>query len=136
MLFISHNLAVVRYTSDIVAVMYLGRIVEMGPAEQVLTDPQHPYTRELLAAVPRRGAPLIDLSDSDTRLQAVADAEPGDPHARPRGCMFHPRCPIGPLVYPERQICVTSDPQEAAADRLHRAACHFTTEPVGVASGG
>ncbi|WP_112239713.1 ATP-binding cassette domain-containing protein [Kribbella monticola] len=55
MLFISHNLAVVRYVSDLIAVMYLGRIVEFGPADQLLTDPQHDYTRELLAAAPRRG---------------------------------------------------------------------------------
>ncbi|WBQ07525.1 ATP-binding cassette domain-containing protein [Kribbella sp. CA-293567] len=54
MLFISHNLAVVRYVSDLIAVMYLGRIVEFGPAEQILGDPQHAYTQELLAAVPRR----------------------------------------------------------------------------------
>lgn len=54
MLFISHNLAVVRYVSDLIAVMYLGRIVEFGPAQQVLGDPQHDYTKELLAAVPRR----------------------------------------------------------------------------------
>jgi peptide/nickel transport system ATP-binding protein len=54
MLFISHNLAVVRYMSDLIAVMYLGRIVEFGPAEQILGDPQHTYTQELLAAVPRR----------------------------------------------------------------------------------
>jgi peptide/nickel transport system ATP-binding protein len=55
MLFISHNLAVVRYVSDLIAVMYLGRIVEFGPAAEVLGNPQHDYTRELLAAVPRRG---------------------------------------------------------------------------------
>jgi peptide/nickel transport system ATP-binding protein len=55
MLFISHNLAVVRYVSDLIAVMYLGRIVEFGPAADVLGNPQHDYTRELLAAVPRRG---------------------------------------------------------------------------------
>jgi ABC-type glutathione transport system ATPase component len=61
MLFISHNLAVVRYVSDIVAVMYQGRIVEHGPAEAVLASPAHQYTRELLAAVPRAGAAL-DLS--------------------------------------------------------------------------
>ncbi|MBL7252909.1 ABC transporter ATP-binding protein [Paractinoplanes lichenicola] len=58
MLFISHNLAVVRYVSDIVAVMRQGRIVECGPVEQVLLDPRHEYTRELLEAVPRPGAPL------------------------------------------------------------------------------
>jgi ABC-type dipeptide/oligopeptide/nickel transport system ATPase component len=58
MLFISHNLAVVRYVSEIVAVMRQGRIVEYGPVEQVLGDPRHEYTRELLAAVPRPGVPL------------------------------------------------------------------------------
>jgi peptide/nickel transport system ATP-binding protein len=58
MLFISHNLAVVRYVSDVVAVMRQGRIVEYGPVEQVLTDPRHEYTRELLEAVPRPGVPL------------------------------------------------------------------------------
>jgi peptide/nickel transport system ATP-binding protein len=57
-LFISHNLAVVRYVSDIVAVMRQGRIVECGPVDQVLSDPRHEYTRELLAAVPRPGVPL------------------------------------------------------------------------------
>jgi ABC-type dipeptide/oligopeptide/nickel transport system ATPase component len=58
MLFISHNLAVVRYVSDVVAVMRHGRIVECGPVGQVLGNPQHEYTRELLEAVPRPGVPL------------------------------------------------------------------------------
>jgi peptide/nickel transport system ATP-binding protein len=71
MLFISHNLAVVRYVSDIIAVMYLGRIVECGPADDVLRDPQHPYTRELLAAVDpvdgpdRPEAPPTDPAEAD-----------------------------------------------------------------------
>jgi peptide/nickel transport system ATP-binding protein len=119
MLFISHNLAVVRYVSDIVAVMYLGRIVECGRLEDVLSDPQHPYTRELLAAAPGPDAG----PDLDPLAAAVADAEPPDPHHPPAGCRFHPRCPVGPLVLPDRDRCLDTEP--AAAGHRHRAACHF-----------
>lgn len=119
MLFISHNLAVVRYVSDIIAVMYLGRIVEVGPAQQVLSDPQHPYTKELLAAAPRRGMTSLQPPDP-----IVADAEPADPHHPPAGCRFHPRCPIGPLVRTDRERCLTIDPTTDADRRLHRTACH------------
>jgi peptide/nickel transport system ATP-binding protein len=120
MLFISHNLAVVRYVSDIVAVMYLGRIVEVGPARDVLGNPQHPYTKELLAAAPRRGSTSLPPPDEDL----VADAEPADPHHPPAGCRFHPRCPIGPLIRTDREHCLTLDPTAEADHRLHRAACH------------
>jgi peptide/nickel transport system ATP-binding protein len=136
MLFISHNLAVVRYVSDFIAVMYLGRIVEFGPAADVLADPQHPYTKELLAAAPRRGSTtLLDpvaqlLADpaaqavAERAAQVVADAEPADPHHPPGGCRFHPRCPIGPLVFADREHCLTIDPTTDADRRRHRAACH------------
>ncbi|WP_329048369.1 ABC transporter ATP-binding protein [Amycolatopsis sp. NBC_01488] len=120
MLFISHNLAVVRYVSDIVAVMYLGRIVEAGPAEQVLTDPRHPYTRDLLAAAPSAHRGLLDDTDDP-----LADTEPADPHHPPSGCRYHPRCPIGPLVHTDRTLCTEADPADGAAHRPHRAACHF-----------
>ena len=121
MLFISHNLAVVRYVSDVVAVMYLGRIVEAGPAEQVLTDPRHPYTRDLLAAAPSAHRGLLD----DTADDPLADTEPADPPHPPPGCRYHPRCPIGPLVHTDRTLCVSADPADDAAHRPHRAACHF-----------
>ncbi|GAB3157783.1 ABC transporter ATP-binding protein [Amycolatopsis sp. NPDC004378] len=121
MLFISHNLAVVRYVSDIVAVMYLGRIVEAGPAEQVLTDPRHPYTRDLLSAAPSAHRGLLD----DTGDDPLADTEPADPHHPPAGCRYHPRCPVGPLVHTDRTLCTTADPADGAAARPHRAACHF-----------
>ncbi|MDT7802545.1 MAG: peptide/nickel transport system ATP-binding protein [Actinomycetota bacterium] len=121
MLFISHNLAVVRYVSDFVAVMYLGRIVEAGPAEQVLTDPRHPYTRDLLAAAPSPHRGLLDDAGDD----ALADTEPADPHHPPPGCHYHPRCPIGPLVHTDRTVCLDADPAAEAAERPHTAACHF-----------
>ncbi len=125
MLFISHNLAVVRYVSDLIAVMYLGRIVEVGPAHQVLSDPQHPYTKELLAAAPRRGTTSLPPSDP-----TVADAEPADPHHPPAGCRFHPRCPIGPLVRTDREHCLTIDPTTDADRRLHNTACHHAASAL------
>jgi peptide/nickel transport system ATP-binding protein len=115
-LFISHNLAVVRYVSDVIAVMYLGRIVEVGPAAQLLADPQHPYTRELLASAAPAG-------DAVAVPDAVADAEPADPHQPPAGCRFHPRCPVGPLVRADRDACRTTEPLAPA--HRHGAACHF-----------
>lgn len=118
MLFISHNLAVVRYLSDHIAVMYLGKIVEVGPTDQVLGDPQHPYTRELLASAPTRHGSLLEIDP----LAPVA-VEPPDPHAPPSGCRFHPRCPIGPAARPDRQLCVISEPQQPSGSR--GAACHF-----------
>ncbi|KAA9163644.1 ABC transporter ATP-binding protein [Amycolatopsis acidicola] len=114
MLFISHDLAVVRYVSDFLAVMYLGRIVEQGPADEILTDPQHPYTRELLAAA---GAETL------SEVDAVADAEPADPHHPPSGCRFHPRCPAGPLVLGDRGVCRDTEPSPEG--HRHETACHF-----------
>jgi peptide/nickel transport system ATP-binding protein len=126
MLFISHNLAVVRYVATSIAVMYLGRIVEHGPAAQVLNDPQHPYTRDLLEAVPDPGHAEFAELEPDPAVAAVADAEPADPHQPPAGCRYHPRCPIGPLVRTDREICRTAEPTN---EHRHDAACHFAPEP-------
>ncbi|MEK7270707.1 MAG: ABC transporter ATP-binding protein [Planctomycetota bacterium] len=86
-LFITHNLSVVEYFADEVAVMYLGRIVERGKAEEVFTDPLHPYTRALLAAIPR-----IDPETGVEKIRLGGDV-PSPVHPPP-GCHFHPRCPI------------------------------------------
>jgi peptide/nickel transport system ATP-binding protein len=125
MMFVSHNLATVRYVSDSLAVMYLGRIVEVGPTEAVVSEPQHPYTRALLAAVPRMG-------DSPAAGPAEVElGDPPDPHHPPPGCHFHPRCPIGPAVVPERRVCVEQDPRDGAGERPHRTFCHFASAASG-----
>ena len=118
MIFVSHNLATVRYVSDVIAVMYLGRLVEVGPTDAVISDPEHPYTRTLLAAVPRLGEKALDD-------RAIEVGDPPDPHDPPSGCHFHPRCPVGPTADPTRRVCVEVDPRDGADERIHRAACHF-----------
>jgi len=85
-LFISHNLAVVRHMSDRLGVMYLGRIVELGPAEEIFAAPRHPYTRMLLDAIP-------DL-DNPGRARTPVGGDVPSPIDPPPGCTFHPRCPL------------------------------------------
>ena len=118
MIFVSHNLATVRFVSEILAVMYLGRIVEVGPTDSVVADPRHPYTRALLAAVPtlREPTPILDPDLG----------EPPDPHQPPPGCHFHPRCPIGPAAFAERRVCIEQDPRDGADERPHHNFCHFS----------
>jgi peptide/nickel transport system ATP-binding protein len=109
-LFITHNIGVVAYLAHEVAVMYLGRIVESGTVEEVIGDARHPYTRALLAAVPR--------ADPD----AIVAAEPlGDdlpsPSAPPSGCHFHTRCPLA------RPVCREAYPVTRTVAAMHRVAC-------------
>jgi peptide/nickel transport system ATP-binding protein len=85
-LFISHNLSVVRHMSDQIAIMYLGRFVEVGLAEQVFSDPRHPYTRLLLETIPNVENPIRD--------RRPMSGEVPSPIAPPPGCPFHPRCPM------------------------------------------
>lgn len=82
-MFVTHDLAVARIVGDRIAVMYLGRIVELGRAEDVIAHPRHPYTRTLVDAVPRPGGTVTPLA-----------GEPASPLAPPTGCAFHPRCPV------------------------------------------
>ena len=115
-LFITHNLAVVRYMADEVAVMYLGRIVEQGPAARVLEAPAHPYTRMLLAAVPRVDVSAEERTDT---TKPGAAAEPPSPLAPPTGCHFHPRCGLA------SDVCRTAFPAARELDDGHIVRCHL-----------
>jgi peptide/nickel transport system ATP-binding protein len=108
-LMITHDLSTATQYADRILVMYLGRIVEEGPARTVVGDPRHPYTRALISVVPRR-------DPHDQRKPQILQGETPNPVDIPAGCRFHPRCPIGD------DSCRAVDPQlEPAAG--HRAAC-------------
>lgn len=109
-LFISHDLSVVRFISDRIAVMYLGRIVEEGPAEEVIDRPRHPYTKALVSAIPVPGQPR--------RERTLLKGELPSPARPPPGCPFHTRCPVAMPVCRERFPDVTDV-------NGHRAACHL-----------
>ena len=116
LLFISHNLAVVEHISDRVAVMYLGRIVEVTDRDTLYRDPRHPYTRALLSAIP------IPSPDRKAKRQVLQGDVPS-PINPPSGCRFHPRCPIA------AEPCATRSPDLRATehDPHHLAACHLRT---------
>jgi peptide/nickel transport system ATP-binding protein len=121
-LFIAHDLAVVRQISDRVAVMYLGQIIETGPAERLYAEPLHPYTVSLLSS-----SPVPEVGADRERIVLRGDLpSPKDP---PSGCRFRTRCPIGPLAHPERTICEERAPVlDVDGLDAHGAACHFPGE--------
>jgi oligopeptide/dipeptide ABC transporter ATP-binding protein len=119
-LFVAHDLSVVRHVSDRIAVMYLGKLMEVSPAEELYTKPIHPYTAALLEAIP-----IPDPRENRTRRRSVVAGEPPNPIDPPPGCVFHPRCPRA------TDVCKTVEPPLTQYANGHLAACHH---PLNVAA--
>jgi len=115
--FISHDLGVVRYLSDRIAVLYLGRLMELGPAETVFSGPHHPYTEALLSAVP--------TIEGEQRVRIDLEGEIPSAASPPSGCVFHTRCPrfLG-------EICVAEEPPLAEVEPGHLMRCHIPIEEL------
>ena len=109
----AHDLSVVRHVSDRIAVMYLGKLMEVSPAEELYKKPIHPYTSALLSAIP-----IPDPEENRARERVVVSGEPPNPINPPPGCVFHPRCPRA------TQICREVEPPLARYANGHLAACH------------
>jgi oligopeptide/dipeptide ABC transporter ATP-binding protein len=112
-LFVAHDLSVVRHVSDRIAVMYLGKLMEVSPSEELYTKPIHPYTFALLSAIP-----IPDPQENRRRDRIVVSGEPPNPIDPPSGCVFHPRCPRA------TEICREVEPPLARYPNGHLAACH------------
>ncbi len=117
--FISHDLSVVQHVSDQVAVMYLGRIVELGPVAQVFGKPAHPYTDALFSSVPK----LVLDADELVRFDTI-EGEVPSPLSPPSGCFFHPRCPLA------TQVCSDDAPRMQSAEDKRDVACHHFEEQL------
>jgi oligopeptide/dipeptide ABC transporter ATP-binding protein len=120
-LFISHDISVIAYVSDRIAVMYLGKVVELGSVTQVLERPSHPYTQALLSAVPRLDGP------GAKRIRLEGDLP--SPIDLPSGCAFHTRCPRA------QAVCRTDVPPVVRLGPGHTSACHFATDVAADAVG-
>jgi oligopeptide/dipeptide ABC transporter ATP-binding protein len=115
--FISHDLSVVRHIADEVAVMYLGNIVEIAPADQLFQNPQHPYTQALISAIPQ-----VEKEKRVNRIILKGDIP--NPADAPTGCYFHPRCPIA------IDKCSSLAPALKITGANHLTSCHLVTEAV------
>jgi oligopeptide/dipeptide ABC transporter ATP-binding protein len=111
--FVAHDLSVVRHVSDRIVVMYLGKVMEVSPAEELYVKPIHPYTSALLSAIP-----IPDPEQNRARTRTKIEGEVPNPINPPSGCRFHPRCPRA------TEICRTTEPQLTAYAGGHLAACH------------
>lgn len=120
MLFISHDLSVIRHISDRVAVMYLGKIVEMAPTEQIMKNPQHPYTQALLSAIPH------PLAVRNTRI--ILQGELPDPSNPPSGCVFHTRCQRRKAEGDAQ--CVDNVPELREISSHRHVACHLPCQTI------
>jgi oligopeptide/dipeptide ABC transporter ATP-binding protein len=112
-IFVAHDLSVVRHVSERIAVMYLGKVMELSPAEELYVRPIHPYTAALLASVP-----IPDPHENRARSRTIPTGEPPDPVAPPSGCRFHTRCPRA------TEVCREVEPPLVDHGGGHRAACH------------
>jgi oligopeptide transport system ATP-binding protein len=112
-IFVAHDLGVIRHVSDRIAVMYLGKIVEIGPAEEVYSNPIHPYTLTLLSAIP-----IPDPRENANRNPVVAEGDVPSPANPPAACRFHTRCPYA------TEICSEVEPELIHHGGGHWAACH------------
>ncbi len=112
-LFISHDLGVVKYMSHRMGVMYLGKLVEVGPAENIFENPLHPYTQMLLSAIP---IPDPELARQKKKMEIKG--EPPSPINPPKGCRFHPRCPLA-----KAGLCDKKEPPLVEVERDHYVAC-------------
>jgi peptide/nickel transport system ATP-binding protein len=111
--FVAHDLSVVRHVSDRIAVMYLGKVMELSPAQELYLKPIHPYTAALLGAIP-----IPDPKENRSRKRMVIGGEPPSPITPPAGCRFHTRCPLA------SEICSSQEPLLAEYAGGHLAACH------------
>ena len=114
-LFISHDIGAVRYMSDRIAVMYMGKIVEIGPVDAVIKEPLHPYTQALISALP-----VPDPKIARSKKTVLLQGEPPSPINPPAGCRFHPRCP-----YFIKGKCDVEEPQLKEVKSGHYVACHL-----------